>query len=58
MEKQKYETKVFSDYEDRFQYFLALALLFILMDVFITDKKSKWSGRFNIFDLKKEDNEK
>ena len=56
MEKQKYETKVFSDYEDRFQYFLALALLFILMDIFITDKKSKWSGRFNIFDVKKEDN--
>lgn len=53
MEKQKYETKVFSDYEDRFQYFLGLALLILFLDIFLSDKKSKWSGKVNIFDDKK-----
>ena len=52
MEKQKYEAKIFSDYEDRFQIFLALALLFLVMDLFITEKRSKWAGRFNIFETK------
>lgn len=57
MEKQKYEAKIFSDYEDRFQIFLALALFFLVMDLFITDKRSKWAGRFNIFETKTSKNE-
>lgn len=57
MEKQKYEAKIFSDYEDRFQIFLALALLILVMDLFITDKRSKWAGRFNIFETKTSKNE-
>ncbi|NOR86571.1 MAG: VWA domain-containing protein [Bacteroidales bacterium] len=57
MEKQKYETKVFSDYEDRFQYFIGFALLLLLLDIFVTDKRSKWSGKFNIFESKTRNNE-
>jgi len=52
MEKQKYDTKVFSDYEDRFQYLIGLAIVFLVFEIFVTDKKSKWSGKFNIFDSK------
>lgn len=52
MEKQKYETKVFSDYEDRFQYFLGIAILLLIIELLMTDKKSKWSGKFNIFESK------
>jgi Ca-activated chloride channel family protein len=52
MEKQKYESKIFSDYEDRFQYFIGLAFLLLLLDVFITDKRSKWADRFNFFQIK------
>lgn len=52
MEKQKYETKVFSDYEDRFQYLIGIAILLLILELFITDKKSKWSGKFNIFESK------
>lgn len=58
MEKQKYESKVFSDYEDRFQYLLAFAFLFLLLEFFMTDKKSRWSGKFNIFETKTDSNEK
>lgn len=54
MEKQKYESKVFSDYEDRFQYFLVLALLVLVLEQFISEKRSKWAGRFNIFETIKE----
>jgi len=54
MEKQKYESKVFSDYEDRFQYFIAIAILILILEQFISDKRSKWAGRFNIFETKKE----
>lgn len=52
MEKQKYETKVFSDYEDRFQYLIGIAIFLLIFELFITDKKSKWSGKFNIFESK------
>jgi len=52
MEKQKYETKEFSDYEDRFQYLIALAMFFLFIELLMSDKKSKWSGKFNIFDTK------
>jgi Ca-activated chloride channel family protein len=57
MKKQKYESKVFSDYEDRFQYFIAAALFLLILDVFVSDKRSKWAGKFNIFDTKTASNE-
>lgn len=50
MEKQRYETKMFSDYEDRFQYFLALALFLVLMELLIFEKKSRWAGKFKLFE--------
>ena len=52
MEKQKYETKEFSDYEDRFQYLIALAIFFLIIELLMSDRKSKWSGKFNIFESK------
>lgn len=42
MEKRNFGTKMFTDYEDRFQYFLAAALLFLLLEIFIGERKSKW----------------
>lgn len=54
MEKQKYESRVFSDYEDRFQYFLVLALLVLILEQFVTDKRSKWADKFNIFEKNKQ----
>lgn len=53
MEKQKYESRVFSDYEDRFQYFVALAIALLILEQFVSDKRSRWAGRFNIFENKK-----
>ncbi len=49
LEKSKFDSKVISDYEDRFQYFLALALLMLLFEFIITDKKGKYFRDVNIF---------
>jgi len=49
LEKTEFESKMFSDYEDRFQYFLALSLMFLVMELFIFERKSKWLSKINLF---------
>ncbi len=49
MEKKNYGTKVFTDYADRFQYFLLAALVLLLLEFVITEKKSKWWANLNLF---------
>lgn len=45
-------SKSFKDFEDRFQYLLVPALLFLLLDFFMANRKnSRWS-RINIFEVK------
>jgi Ca-activated chloride channel family protein len=49
IQKKEIETKQFTDYEDRFQIYLALALLFLILEVMVSERKSKWADKFNIF---------
>lgn len=42
MEKKTFEAKVFTDYEDRFQFFIAAALFFLLLEMMLSNRKSKW----------------
>jgi len=51
MEKKEMEEKIYTEFEHRFQYLLAIALFFILLDIFIPERKSKWSKNFNIFKI-------
>lgn len=53
MEKKEMEERIYTDFEHRFQYLLVIALLFILLDVFIPERKSKWSMNFNLFKIDK-----
>jgi Ca-activated chloride channel family protein len=49
MEEKELSSRVFSQYEDRYQYFLALGLLFLLLDIFFPERKRvkmEWRGRF------------
>jgi len=48
MEKKTLRTHEYSQFEDRFQYFLILALIFFLIDFFISTRKKQedWQGRF------------
>lgn len=42
MEKKQFEAKIFTDYQDRFQYFIAIALLLLIIETIISERKSKW----------------
>ena len=52
-EKNEFETKQFSDYKDQFQWFLALGLLFLIVDIFLFDKKTKWLTKVDLFNEQK-----
>ncbi len=47
MDKTEYESKLFSDYEDRFQYFIGLSLIFLFVEVFIFERKNKLLSKIN-----------
>ena len=49
MEKKEFAAKLFTDYADQFQYFMGLALLFLLLDFIISEKRSEFVTRLNLF---------
>lgn len=53
MDKKSFGSKQFTDYEDRFQYFLAAGLLLLLIEFSITNKRSKIIQQMNLFNEKK-----
>lgn len=48
-DKKEFEAKEFSDYKDQFQWFIALGFFFILLDVFVLEKKTQWFAKLNLF---------
>jgi Ca-activated chloride channel family protein len=49
MEKKEFGAKVFTEYEDRFQYFLGAALLLLIVEFFISERKNLWLTKINFF---------
>ncbi len=49
MQKSEIESRQFSEYEDRFQYFVALALLVLILDLFVYERKNQWFAKFKPF---------
>ena len=49
LEKQEIETKLFSEYDSRFQYFLAISIIFLLLEFLIPERKSKWADKIRLF---------
>ena len=49
LDKKEFEAKEFSEYNDQFQWFLGIALLFIILDVFLLERKTAWLKRLNLF---------
>ena len=43
MEKKEIGTMVFTDYKDRFQLFLSIALLVLFFDLVLLNRKNKWN---------------
>jgi len=50
IQKSEIEEKQYSDYEDQFQYFVALALFFLILDLFIFERKTKWLQQVKLFE--------
>tara|TARA_R110002073_G_scaffold296322_1_gene462316 strand:- start:26140 stop:27177 length:1038 start_codon:yes stop_codon:yes gene_type:complete len=48
-QKSEFETKQFSDYKDQFQWFLGIGILFLVLDIFLLDKKTKWLRKVDLF---------
>ena len=55
MDKSEIETMVFTDYEDQFQWFVAAAIILLLIEIFVSSGKKEWERKFNIFEKKDED---
>lgn len=53
LETTEMESKIFSDYEDRFQYFLLAALLLLIIEIIWPEKRMKFLDKFNLFGVKK-----
>jgi Ca-activated chloride channel family protein len=53
LEKKEFGAKMFTDYEDQFQYFIGAALFFFLLEFFLSEKKSKWLHELNLYGEKK-----
>jgi len=57
IEKSEFETKQFSDFKSQYQWFVAFGMLFILLDVIVLERKTKWIRQLNIFNEKENEEE-
>ena len=53
MEKKEFGSKSFKDYEDRFQLFLIIALILIVLEYFISNRRSSKLDGVNLFETNK-----
>ena len=49
MDKKEFEAKEFAEYKDQFQWFLGLGIFFLLIDIFLLERKTAWLNRLNLF---------
>lgn len=49
MDKKEFEAKQFADFKDQFQWFLAFAITFLFLDIFLLDRKTAWLKKLNLF---------
>ena len=53
LEKTEFESRVFSDYEDRFQYLIGIAIALLLIEFFILERRGKRFRNIKLFGDKK-----
>lgn len=49
MQKKEFASKLFTGYEDQYQYFLAFALLFLILELILSEKKSQIVSKMDLF---------
>jgi Ca-activated chloride channel family protein len=53
MQSKNYDSKTYKDFEDRFQFFLVIALLLLAVEFFISNRKSLRLSNLKLFEVKK-----
>ena len=53
MDKKEFESQQIAEYKSQFQWFLALGLFFLLLDVLLLERQTSWLKRLNLFNEKK-----
>ncbi|MFP4620555.1 MAG: vWA domain-containing protein [Bacteroidales bacterium] len=53
MNQKEIESKVYTDYQHRFQYLIGLALIFLFADLMVLERKNKRLMKFNLFKIRK-----
>jgi len=53
MKQRTYDSKSFKDFEDRFQFFMAIALFLFIAEFFISNRKSLRLSNLKLFEVKK-----
>lgn len=48
-DKKDFDAREFTDFKDQFQWFIALGLLFIILEIFLLEKKTVWLQKLNLF---------
>lgn len=49
LDKSQLESKMYTDYEDQFQWFLGLALVFFFIEFLLSERVSEWYKKINLF---------
>ncbi len=52
LDKKEYEATIYSEYNEQFRYFFFPALLLLLLEFFLSDRKNKLWQRIKLFDVK------
>ena len=55
MDKTEFESKQYADFKDQFQWFIAAAILFLFLDIFLLERKTVWIQKLNLFNETKKD---
>ena len=52
--KSEIESKVFTDYDDQFQWFVGAAIILLIIEILLSSGKRGWESKFNFFEPKHE----
>lgn len=50
LDSEEYSAKVFAEYIERYQYFTAIGLFFLILDILVLSRKSTWFNRIKLFE--------
>jgi Ca-activated chloride channel family protein len=53
MDKKEYASKKYTDYEGRFQFFIAAAIVMLMAEMMLSERKSRLLQKLNLFNESK-----